>query len=94
MVEARTDITPARWRITATTLSCDRVSDYVTLMVYNDWSCRCTWCERYKLAVEANSKQKFTKDIKAKISKCQCSVCDYVLNYRDKLIVEETAVNK
>ena len=94
MAEARTDIAPAGWQITATTLSCDRVNDYVTVMVYRDWSCRCTWCDRYKLAAEAEPRQRFARDIKAKISRCRWPGCDYVLNYRDRLIAEETAVNK
>jgi len=94
MAEARTDIAPAGWQITATTLSCDRVSDYVTVMVYRDWSCRCTWCDRYKLAAETDLRQRFAGDIKAKIARCRWPGCDYVLDYRDRLIAEETAVNK
>ena len=94
MAEARTDIAPAGWQVTATTLSCDRVNDFVTMLVYSDWSCRCTWCDRYKLASEADPRQRFTRDIREKISRCQWPGCGYVLNYRDKLIAEETAVTK
>ncbi|MCX5996326.1 MAG: hypothetical protein NTV42_01640 [Chloroflexi bacterium] len=94
MAEARADIAPAGWQITATTLSCDRVADYVTVLVYRDWSYRCTWCDRYKLVAEADPKRRFARDIRAKISRCRWPGCDYVLNYRDKLIAEEAAVNK
>jgi hypothetical protein len=94
MAEARTDIAPAGWQVTATTLSCDRVNDFVTVLVYRDWSCRCTWCDRYKLASEAGSGRRFGRDIRARIAQCRWPGCDYVLNYRDKLIAEETAVIK
>ena len=94
MAEAKTDMAPGNWQVTATTIECDMVGDYVTIMVNKDWSTRCVWCTRYKKAAEENPKQKFTKDIKAKIAKCQGPDCKYVLEYRDKLIKEEAAVKK
>ena len=94
MAEARTDIAPAGWQITAITLSCDRVSDYVTLMVKRDWSCECAWSNKHKIVALQNPKRKFSRDIKARVAKCQWPDCKYVLEYRDKLIAEETAINK
>ena len=66
MAEARTELKPAGWQITATTISCDRVDDYVTIMVHGDWTYSCTWCSRYKLAAARDPKTKFSRDIKAK----------------------------
>ena len=93
MAEARTDISPAGWQVTATTLECEMVDEYVTIMVYGDWSCRCTWWAKYKGAAGGQG-QKFAKQIKAKIARCQGPDCRYVVGYRDKLISEETAAEK
>ncbi len=94
MAEARTDIAPAGWQVTATTIECDMVNDYVTIMVNKDWSCKCTWWSRNKKVAEEDPKHKFSKEIKAKISRCQGPDCKHVIGYRDKLIAEETAVKK
>ena len=94
MAEAKTDIAPANWQVTATTIECDMVGDYVTIMVNKDWSTRCVWYNRYKKAAADNPKQKFAKDIKGKIAKCLGPDCKYVMEYRDKLIKEEAAVKK
>ena len=94
MAEARTDLAPAGWQITATTTSCDRVGDYVTVMVHGDWAYSCTWCSRYKLAATGNPGKKFARDVRAKIARCQGPDCSIVLAYRDKLIAEESAVHK
>ncbi len=93
MAEAGAGLKPAGWQITATTISCDRVDDYVTLMVKGDWTYSCTWCSRYKLAA-AGVARKHSRDIKSKTARCQGPDCSLVLAYRDKLIAEETAVNK
>jgi hypothetical protein len=94
MAEARTDLAPAGWQITATTVSCDRVDDYVTVMVHGDWTCSCTWCSRYKLAAADNPRKKFARDVRAKIAGCQGPHCSIVLAYRDKLIAEDAATRK
>jgi len=94
MAEAGTDIAPAGWQITATTVSCDRVGDYVTIMVRGDWTCSCTWCSRYKLAAADNPRKRVARDIRTKIAGCQGPDCSIVLAYRDKLIADEAAVNK
>jgi hypothetical protein len=94
MAEAGMGLKPAGWQITATTISCDRVDDYVTVMVHGDWTYSCTWCSRYKLASAGGAGRKYSGDIKSRISRCQGPDCSLVLAYRDKLIAEETAVNK
>ena len=94
MAEAKTDLAPANWQVTATTIDCDMVKEYVTIMVYKDWSCKCVWWSKYKKVAEENPKHKFTREIKAKIAGCQGPDCKYVIEYRDKLMQEESAAKK
>jgi hypothetical protein len=93
MAELATDIHPAEWQITATTCKCDLVNEYVTIAVNGDWSCKCMWWNKHKSTSE-NPKHKFSKEIVAKISKCQGPSCKYALDYRDKLIKEEPMQNQ
>jgi hypothetical protein len=94
MAEAGKDLKPAGWQITATTISCDSVGDYVTVMVHGDWTYSCTWCSRYKLAAAGGAGRQFSRDIKQKIAACRGPDCSLVLAYRDKLIAGDAAVNK
>ena len=91
MAEAKSDIAPASWQVTATTIGCDMVNDYVTIIVNKDWSCKCTWWTKYKKVAGEDPKQKFPRETKVKIGKCQGPDCRYVVEYRDKLIGEEAA---
>jgi len=91
VAEPKVDIAPANWQVTATTINCDMVNDYVTTIVYKDWACKCTWWARYKKVAGEDPRHKFSKEIKEKIDKCQWPDCKYVIGYRDKLIGEETA---
>jgi hypothetical protein len=94
VAEAKTEMAPANWQVTATTLECEMVNEYVTIMVYKDWSCKCVWYGKNKQVAAQDPKHKFPKDIKAKIGKCQGPDCKYVTGYRDKLIEEEKAAQK
>ena len=94
MAEALTGIAPAIWRITATTIHCEMVDDQVTIMVNGDWSCKCTWWDKYKRIAGEEPGRKFTKVIKQKIPKCQGPDCRYVIGYRDRLIGEEKATKE
>jgi hypothetical protein len=89
MAEAKAGLQPAKWQITATTIRCDLVDDFVTIMVNKDWSTRCAWYNRYKQRALEDKKQKFDKKIRFKIEKCAGPECSYVTDYRDKLIEEE-----
>ena len=89
MANAKTELQPAKWQVTATTIRCELVDDFVTLMVNKDWSVKCTWYTRYKARLLEDKKPKFDKNIKQKIEKCQGPLCSYMTDYRDKLIKEE-----
>jgi len=46
--KAKTELRPATWQITATTIRCALVDDFVTVVMHKDWSTNCTWCNRHK----------------------------------------------
>jgi len=94
MAEAKTDIAPANWQVTATTIECEMVKEFVTIMVYKDWASKCTWWSRYKKVAGEDPKHKFDKEIKEKIGKCLGPDCKYVIEYRDKLLKEEASASK
>jgi len=91
MVEAKAKLQPAKWQITATTIHCDVIGDFVTIMVNKDWSTSCAWHNRYKQKALGDKKQKFDKATRLKIEKCAGPECSYVTDYRNKLIQEEFA---
>lgn len=83
------------WQVTATTIYCDAVDDDVTIMVYKDWTTKCTGYKKYV--------ENLTKEV-ARISKkkskrlgrqlrCEGPLDYRVTNYRDKLIAEEGATS-
>ena len=88
MIQARTDLKPGSWQITATTIHCDYVEDDVTIMVDKDWTTRCAWYRRYKQRTLEDGK-KFDKTIKVKTARCLGPECPLVIKYRDKLIQDE-----
>ncbi len=89
MIQAKTELQPGNWQITATTIRCDFVDDFVTVMVESDWTTKCVWYNRYKHKASGDKKQKFDKTIKSKIERCAGPDCPLVTEYRDKLIQEE-----
>ena len=67
------------WRVTATTLRCEAVDDEVTVLVYKDWSVRCTGYGKY-----GSSKTK-----KGKAAHCNGPECPAAIGYRQKLQAQE-----
>ena len=91
-----TEIKPAEgWQVTATTLICDAIEDYVTVMVYKDWSAKCAWFNRYG-GKKDNPKElkRLDKKIRIKLEKCIGPTCTHVTGYRDKLQQEEVDKEK
>ena len=88
--KAKTELRPAMWQITATTIRCDLVDDFVTVMVHKDWSPQCAWYNRHKKKALENRRQKFDRSMRLKMEKCQGPECSYVTGYRDRLIKEES----
>jgi len=88
MTKPTNDIARAAWQVTATTIYCEIINDYVTIMVYNDWHSKCTWCEKNKQPTGVG--HKLSGNMRARVDKCLGPECKYISDYRDKLIKEET----
>jgi len=80
------------WQVTATTIYCDAVDDEVTIMVYKDWSVRCTGFDRYfKPDREAaRALERRGRGLKRSLA-CEGLGCHRVTGYREKLRLEETS---
>jgi len=80
----------ASWQVTATTIYCDATGDEVTLMVYEDWSVRCTGHDRYGAPDREMLKLLGKKGKQLKRSlECEGMDCHRVLGYKKKLLDEE-----
>ncbi len=80
---------PAGWQVTATTVRCDRVDDFVTIMVNRDWSASCVWYNRYKREAPGPGKPGLDAVLRSRADRCIGPHCDLVTGYRDKLVKEE-----
>lgn len=90
MNQVRPDVPSAKWHACVSTVKCDVINEYVSIMVKNNWTSKCTWYKQYKdLVQESRKKVKLDKKIKKKTEMCQGPLCSYVESYRDKLIKEE-----
>ena len=80
----------ANWQVTATTIYCDAVDDEVTLLVYKDWSIKCTGYSKYgqPSGEIINTLRKKSKQLKRRL-KCEGLECYRVLQYKEKLSAEE-----
>jgi hypothetical protein len=81
------------WQVTATTIYCDAVDDDVTIIVYPDWTTRCTGFAKYSEG-SGNPKLlgKKSRELK-RLLKCEGPLDHRVTDYRDKLSKEEAGTN-
>lgn len=81
------------WKVTATSIYCDAVDDDVTIMVYKDWTTRCTGYNKYveNLTKEVATMLKKKGKRLGKHLKCDGPLGYRVTDYRDQLIAEEGA---
>jgi len=79
------------WQVTATTIYCDAVGDDVTLLVYKDWSVKCTGCTKYAEPGKdaLNLLKKKSRQLKRQLG-CAGLECYRVIQYKEKLFSEET----
>ena len=76
------------WQVTGTTVRCDTVNDEVTLLVYKDWSVKCTGYPKYG----SNSGHgKAARRGGSAGPGCQGQDCRLAVEYRRKLQTEEAA---
>jgi len=82
------------WQVTATTIFCDAVDDDVTIMVYKDWSARCTGYKKYREEITKEAAKTLRKKSKGlgKTLDCEGPECSRMIAYREKLQAEEAAV--
>lgn len=86
-------MTTPNWQVTATTIFCDAVDDDVTIMVYKDWTTKCTGYRKY---IEKPTKD-VLRDLHTRSKKsgrklaCEGPEDHRVTNYRDQLKTEEEA---
>jgi len=89
MTKASIKLQPANWQVTATSLFCDSVDDFVTIIVNKDWTTKCCWYNQNCSHGTDYKRQKLDKTNGLKMKKCSGPECSYAINYRDKLIHEE-----
>jgi hypothetical protein len=78
------------WQTTETTIYCDAVDDEVTIVVYKDWSVKCTGYEKYgeSSGDKTNLLKKRSRHLKQQL-KCVGLECDRVLQYKGDLLSKE-----
>jgi len=77
------------WQVTAKTIHCDAVEDEVTIMVYKDWSGKCTGNEKYTTSREAQlSMLKRSLQLRRTLE-CEGLRCTRIAEYKQQLQDEE-----
>ncbi len=89
MNSVNSNIAPANWQVTASTVECELIREYVTIMVNREWSCQCAWWAKNKDLMKNGLDRLSSRCPDSKGLSCQGPDCKYVCQYRDKLIEEE-----
>jgi len=76
------------WRVTATTIYCDAVDDEVTIMIYRDWSSRCTGYDKYTVP-DSDNLLKVKGKQSGRLLRCEGQQCHRVIQYKENLLSEE-----
>jgi len=78
------------WQITAVTLYCDAVDEEITIMVYKDWSVKCTGYNKYfQPDRDASGILKKKGKRLNRPLKCEGLDCRRITDYKNKLLSEE-----
>lgn len=78
------------WQVTATTIYCDAVDDEITILVQKDFSVRCTGYRKYgEFSESTRNLSRKSQQLKRQL-RCEGPECWRVVQYRDKLLAEET----
>ena len=78
------------WQVTVATLYCDAVDDEVTIMVYKDWSSKCTGYNKYSQpSKEITSLLKKKRKRLNRQLECRGLECNRIIQYKEKLLSEE-----
>ena len=85
----RSGIPMVDWQVTAKTIHCDAVDDEVTIIVYQDWSTRCTGFHKYTESREEQLNL-VRKSLQMRFAlECEGVLCTRVAEYKQKLQDEE-----
>jgi hypothetical protein len=84
----------ASWQLTATTINCDVVDDEATILVYKDWSVKCTGHARYGSPREGRVLPRKKSLSQERHLECLGPECPKVIQYREKLLSEESRSGK
>lgn len=77
------------WQVTAKTIHCDAVDDEVTIMVYKDWSTKCTGIQKYTDSRE-DQVNLVKKSLRLRRSlECEGVQCSRITEYQQQLQYEE-----
>jgi hypothetical protein len=79
----------ASWQVTATTVNCDAVDDEVTILVYKDWTAKCTAHPKYTSPRGEGILKRKSLLLKRQL-RCLGPECSRVSEYRQKLLSEES----
>ena len=78
------------WQVTATSIYCNSIDEEVTIMVYKDWSLKCTGYNKYgepdknTLNILKERSRKSGRQLK-----CEGLQCQQLTQYKEKLSAEE-----
>jgi hypothetical protein len=81
------------WLVTAKTIYCDAVDDDVSIMIYKDWSTRCTGYKKYAESLDKEAAKTLKRKAKqlGRNLRCEGPLDHRVTDYRDRLIEEDKA---
>ena len=81
------------WQVTAKAIYCDAVDDDVTIIVYKDWSTRCTGYKKYVESLNKETARILERKAKRLGRNLGCEgPLDYrVTGYRDILVAQDKA---
>ena len=85
---------PASWQLTATTINCNTVDDEATILVYKDWSVKCTGHATYASSREGRGLLRKKSLALGRRLECLGPECPKVIQYREKLLSEESRSGK
>lgn len=89
MAEILSQRPSASWQACVTTIKCDAIEEYVSILVKGDWTSGCTWYKQFKSPDETRKKGKVDKKTRQRIALCQGPQCHRVTDYSDQLLREE-----
>lgn len=80
----------AHFQHTVSTILCDKIGDYVCLIVNNQWKAHCDWWKKTS-SMSSRMKRRELKKLEEKKARCEKDSCTKVASYLNALIEEAKA---